>query len=120
MKKPLTLLPLRWIAIALLALAVWFRFTGLDSKVYWHDEAYTSMAITARPSKYFYDPLFQNCIVTARDLLDYAMYVLCRTAPRNIRLFILSTALMLGLPDLLAGGQRLTVPRYPIACYVAL
>jgi hypothetical protein len=50
--------------------------------------------------------------------------VLGRFAPKRVWLFIAtfvgSTALMLGLPDLLLGGQRFIVPRYPIPCYVGL
>lgn len=62
---------MRWIAIALVVLALCFRLTGLDRKVYWHDEAYTSLVITAHPGKYFREDLFQNRLVTASDLLAY-------------------------------------------------
>jgi uncharacterized membrane protein len=79
LEKPLTssqpLKGLRFIAIALLVLAICFRFSDLDRKVYWHDEAYTSMAITARPGKYFYNNLFQNKIVRPADLLEYQRFV---------------------------------------------
>jgi uncharacterized membrane protein len=74
--KPLTSSQkgVQFVAIALLVLAICFRFTDLDRKVYWHDEAYTSMAITARPGKYFYDNLFQNKIVKPADLLEYQRF----------------------------------------------
>jgi uncharacterized membrane protein len=65
----------RLIAIALLVLAVVFRFTGLDRKVYWHDEVYTSMVITARPGKYLSEDLFQNQVVKPADLLAYQQFV---------------------------------------------
>jgi uncharacterized membrane protein len=77
--KPLAPFPfaklMRLIAIALLIVAISFRFTHLDRKVYWHDEAYTSLAITARPGKYFNDHLFQNRVVKAADLLAYQRFV---------------------------------------------
>lgn len=69
---------LRWIrlvAIALLVLAIAFRFTHLERKVYWHDEVYTSMAITARPGQYLNDGLFQNKLVKPADLLAYQDFV---------------------------------------------
>jgi uncharacterized membrane protein len=54
----------------------------------------------------------------------YAMYVLCRHTPRRIWWFMLtfigSTALAFGLPDLLSGGQRFTVTRYIIPCFLGL
>lgn len=57
-------------------------------------------------------------------LQGYAVYVLCRTAPRRVWWFVLtfvgSTALALGLPDLLLGGQLFTVTRYLIPCFVGL
>jgi uncharacterized membrane protein len=65
----------RLIAIALLILATIFRFAHLDRKVYWHDEAYTSMVITARPGRYLSQDLFQNRIVKPADLLAYQDFV---------------------------------------------
>jgi len=65
----------RLIAIALLTLAVCFRFANLDHKVYWHDEAYTSTVITARPGKYFSEDLFQNRLAKPADLLAYQQFV---------------------------------------------
>lgn len=65
----------RLIAIALLMLAICFRFAYLDRKVYWHDEAYTSTVITARPGKYFSEELFQNRLVKPADLLAYQRFV---------------------------------------------
>jgi uncharacterized membrane protein len=69
---------LRWVrlvAIALLVLAVGLRFAALDRKVYWHDEVFTSMVITARPRSYMTADLFQNKLVTPADLLAYQQFV---------------------------------------------
>lgn len=65
----------RLLAIALLTLAVIGRFAHLDRKVYWHDEAYTSTVITARPGRYFHQDLFQNQVVKPADLLAYQQFV---------------------------------------------
>ncbi|MDX2243135.1 MAG: glycosyltransferase family 39 protein [Leptolyngbyaceae cyanobacterium bins.302] len=66
---------MRWAAIALLTLAVILRFVHLDRKVYWHDEVYTSMVITARPGRYLSQDLFQNKLVKPADLLAYQTFV---------------------------------------------
>ncbi len=65
----------RLLSMALLVLAVCFRFSHLDRKVYWHDEAYTSMVITARPGRYLSEGLFQNKVVKPADLLAYQQFV---------------------------------------------
>ncbi|MBD2328645.1 glycosyltransferase family 39 protein [Alkalinema sp. FACHB-956] len=61
----------RWIGIAGLILAICFRFLHLDRKVYWHDEVYTSLVITAHPGRYLTKDLFTGKIVQAKDLLTY-------------------------------------------------
>ena len=65
----------RLLSLALLVLAIVFRFAYLDRKVYWHDEAFTSMVITARPGNYLSHELFQNKLVTPADLLAYQQFV---------------------------------------------
>jgi len=66
----------RLVAIALLFLGVSFRFANLDLKVYWHDEVYTSMVITARPGRYLSQALFQNKLVKPDALLAYQGFTL--------------------------------------------
>lgn len=65
----------RFLGIAFLVLSVCFRFIHLDRKVYWHDEAYTSMVITARPGNYLSKGLFQNTVAKPADLLAYQQFV---------------------------------------------
>ena len=54
----------------------------------------------------------------------YSIYFVCRRTPTRIWLFILTligvTALALVLPDLLLGGQRSSVTRYLIPCYLGV
>lgn len=74
-------LSVRMIAIALLVLAVGLRFVALDSKVYWHDEVFTSTVITARPGRYMIQELFQHRVVKPADLLAYNQFVPELTLP---------------------------------------
>jgi len=57
-------------------------------------------------------------------LVAYSIYFLLCTTPRRVWLFILLligvTAMVLILPDLIWGGQRSTVPRYVIPCFVGI
>ena len=57
-------------------------------------------------------------------LIGYSIYFLCRQSNQKAWLFILIligiTALTLGLPDLISGGQRSTIGRYIIACYLGI
>jgi uncharacterized membrane protein len=70
------------------------------------------------------DVLAQILAIALLVLQGYALYVLCRTAPQRVWWFVLTlvgtTALVLGVPDLLHGGQRFTVTRYLIPCIVGL
>ncbi|WP_052055698.1 glycosyltransferase family 39 protein [Myxosarcina sp. GI1] len=54
----------------------------------------------------------------------YALYFVVRHAPKSARLFVLlligCTAIGLGLPDLISGGQRSTVGRYIIPLYLGI
>ena len=54
----------------------------------------------------------------------YSIYFVCRHSPKRIWLFILTlvgvTALTLGLPDLILGGQRSVRTRYFLPCYLGI
>lgn len=57
-------------------------------------------------------------------LVGYALYFLCRRAPKQTWLFVVTliamTALPLMLPDLIKGGYRSTQARYLIPCYIGI
>ena len=57
-------------------------------------------------------------------LAAYALYFVCRHTPKKVWLFILTlvgvTALTLGLPDLIWGGQRSVRTRYLIPCALGI
>ena len=57
-------------------------------------------------------------------LIGYAIYFAIRQTPKHVWLFILIlggvTFLALVLPDLILGGRRSGVARYPIPCYLAI
>lgn len=58
------------LAIAII-LGIGFRFFELDRKLYWHDEAYTSLRVAGFTRQEIDDELFQNRIVTAPELQKY-------------------------------------------------
>ena len=64
----------RWL-MSLLAigvlLGIGFRFFELDRKLYWHDEAYTSIRAAGFTRQEIDDKLFQNRIVAAPELQKY-------------------------------------------------
>ncbi|UNU22877.1 glycosyltransferase family 39 protein [Microcoleus vaginatus] len=64
----------RWLmnllAIGIL-LGIGFRFFELDRKLYWHDEAYTSIRAAGFTRQEIDDELFQNRIVPAPELQKY-------------------------------------------------
>lgn len=64
----------RWLlslcAIAIV-LGIGFRFFELDRKLYWHDEAYTSIRAAGFTRQQIDDELFQNRIVPAPQLQKY-------------------------------------------------
>ena len=62
--------------IPLLALLAVFigtvlRFTGLDSKVYWHDEVYTALRISGYTTAEYAGSAFNNHIYTTEELLNF-------------------------------------------------
>lgn len=64
----------RWLTsllIAALVLGVIFRFVNLDRKVYWHDEAYTSMRAAGYTRHEIDRELFQNQLINATDLQKF-------------------------------------------------
>lgn len=62
---------LRFLIIVLLLLGIFFRFVNLDKKVYWHDEAYTSLRISGYTSKEINQKVFNGQIINVKDLLKY-------------------------------------------------
>ena len=59
------------VAIAALLIGIYWRFTNLDGKVFWHDEAYTAAVISARPGRYTLEPLFNGQIHSTQQILSY-------------------------------------------------
>ncbi|MCU0544182.1 MAG: glycosyltransferase family 39 protein [Oscillatoriaceae cyanobacterium Prado104] len=64
----------RWfisLLIAVILLGIGFRFFQLDRKLYWHDEAYTSLRAAGFTRQEIDDELFQNRIFPAPQLQKY-------------------------------------------------
>ncbi|WP_449417478.1 glycosyltransferase family 39 protein [Phormidium nigroviride] len=70
------------------------------------------------------DNLWLYTIVPTLILVGYSLKFLCKNTPKSIWLFILililSTATPLVFKDLISGGQRSSIARYLIPCYVGI
>ncbi|MDB9514257.1 glycosyltransferase family 39 protein [Kamptonema animale CS-326] len=70
------------------------------------------------------DNLWLYTIVPTLILVGYSLKFLCKNTPQSIWLFILililSTATPLVFKDLISGGQRSSIARYLIPCYVGI
>ena len=57
--------------ISLLVLGIFFRFTNLDHKVYWHDEVYTSMRSSGYTGSEVRQEVFDGSVIGVEDLQKY-------------------------------------------------
>ncbi|HHP7245612.1 MAG TPA: glycosyltransferase family 39 protein, partial [Elainellaceae cyanobacterium] len=73
MAKKFRALPigLRGLILVLLILGVFFRVVNLDSKVYWHDEVFTSIRAAGYVGDEIESQLFNGTVLSADDLLVY-------------------------------------------------
>lgn len=76
---------LKFFAIAMLVVGVFFHFFNLHKKVYWHDEVYTSMRAAGFTRDEIDKELFQNRILRAVDLQKYQRPKLESTAEDTIK-----------------------------------
>lgn len=57
-------------------------------------------------------------------LVGYSLYFICRNQPKSVWLFILTlmgiSTIILVVPDVISGGQRSTIGRYLIPCYLGI
>jgi uncharacterized membrane protein len=61
----------RWsIALLILAIAlgICFRFTNLENKIYWHDEAYTTIRTTGYRADFVFGEIFSNHFISPEEL----------------------------------------------------
>uniref|UniRef100_A0A0C1RBZ6 Glycosyl transferase family 39 n=1 Tax=Tolypothrix bouteillei VB521301 TaxID=1479485 RepID=A0A0C1RBZ6_9CYAN len=76
---------MKFFAIAMLVVGVFFHFFNLHKKVYWHDEVYTSMRAAGFTRDEIDKELFQNRILRAVDLQKYQRPKLESTAEDTIK-----------------------------------
>ncbi|AFZ19781.1 putative membrane protein [Allocoleopsis franciscana PCC 7113] len=57
--------------LSVLLMGFVFRFAHLDRKVYWHDEAYTSLRISGYTSAEVKQDIFQGQVISIEDLQKY-------------------------------------------------
>ncbi|MBD3883647.1 glycosyltransferase family 39 protein [Phormidium tenue FACHB-886] len=62
---------LNWVLILAIALGIGFRFLSLDRKIFWHDEAYTSMRAAGYTRAAIDEELFQNKFFPAPELQKF-------------------------------------------------
>lgn len=65
------IIALRLFIIIVLVLGIFFRFLNLDHKVYWHDEAYTSLRISGYTTTEVLPQVFNGQITSIEDLQKY-------------------------------------------------
>ncbi len=62
---------LKFLIIVLLVLGIYFRFVNLDRKVYWHDEAYTSLRISGYTKTEFVQQVFDGQVINVDAIQNY-------------------------------------------------
>lgn len=67
----LSITRIRFLLIVLLVLGVFFRLVNLDRKVYWHDEAYTSLRIAGYTAEEVNQNVFNGQVIGIEDLQKY-------------------------------------------------
>ena len=72
--------------VTILLLGICFRFVNLDKKVYWHDEVYTSLRITAHSRSELVESAFIGEEISAYELLKYQQLDPKRTLVQAIHL----------------------------------
>lgn len=65
---------LRFLVVVLLALGIFFRFTNLDQKVYWKDEAFSSMRIAGYSKSDVFDAVFNGQVVSLEAVKQYQSF----------------------------------------------
>ena len=62
---------LKALIVVLLGLGIFFRFVNIDKKVYWLDEAYTSLRISGHTRSEYVTETFANQVISVKDLQKY-------------------------------------------------
>lgn len=62
---------LRFFIVVVLLIGIFFRFYNLDRKVYWHDEAYTSLRISGYTTKDVIQQIFNGTVINGEDLQKF-------------------------------------------------
>lgn len=123
-------------AAALLAIAPWiWVFIQYKNNSHYFDSITTALGREISGSRllgkwfrsvnrFFHDGDLGSANLILVLFAAYSIYFICRHSPKRVWWFILTlfgvTALTLGLPDLITGGQRSVRTRYLIPCGLAL
>lgn len=85
---------------------------------------FPTLKIPSFPLERYQISLLFIFLLALSGLVIYSIYFLCRQTPKKAWLFVLTlmgtTGLALILPDLISGGQRSSISRYAIPCYLGI
>ncbi|MGF1519197.1 MAG: glycosyltransferase family 39 protein [Nodosilinea sp.] len=62
---------LKGLLVGLILLGIFFRFANLDKKIYWHDEAYTSLHLSGYSVQEMDQRLFNGQLLTVDDIQQF-------------------------------------------------
>ena len=82
---------IKFFFLVLLLLGIFFRFVNLDKKIYWRDEALTSLQISGYTQKEFIQQAFNGQIITPEDLQKYQRIGPGKTMTDTINAFATET-----------------------------
>jgi uncharacterized membrane protein len=77
--------PLRLLVVILLVLGIFFRFANLEKRVYWHDEALTSLRMSGYTTEEFKQETRNKFPISIRDLEKYKYPISDKTFVDTIR-----------------------------------
>ncbi|MBW4667727.1 MAG: glycosyltransferase family 39 protein [Cyanomargarita calcarea GSE-NOS-MK-12-04C] len=83
---------LRFCVVILLILGIFFRCVNLERKVYWHDEAYTSLRISGYTKTEFVQQVFDGQVIDVESLQKYQYPNSQKTALDTIKSLALEDA----------------------------
>ena len=107
-----------WTGEKLSLLALMKVWAGNISRIFL-DFGFSSSSVPLKVSFALFFPILLLLLLSA-----YAIYFVCRNAPRKIWLFVLSligvTILLIWLPDVVSGDRQSTAPRYSISLFLGI
>lgn len=67
----MNLTPFRGLIIIVICWGIFFRFTHLDTQIYWHDEVFTAIRVSGYTATEIHEKIYQGQLLTLEDLHTY-------------------------------------------------